>query len=161
MTLPVLTQLAESLQASPLGTTIAESRYAFPVIEGIHLIGLSAAIGLLFVTDLRLAGIILKEVPASRVLHALRPWVLSGFAAILLSGALLFVAEAPAMVGNPAFAFKLAFIALAGLNAAYFELVIVRRRGAPAPAVRFAALASVALWTLVIACGRLIPYLPG
>ena len=57
------------------------------------------------------------------------------------------------------------FIAIAGLNAAVFEFVIARRpnalRGDVLPAsVRFAGLASLTLWSVVIVCGRLIPYLP-
>ena len=35
-------------------SAIAESRYAYPVIEGMHLIGLSISVGLIFITDLRL-----------------------------------------------------------------------------------------------------------
>jgi len=166
MTLTAMVQWAEQLEQTALGTALAESLYAFPLIEGIHLIGLSVAIGLLFVTDLRLAGWVLKGIPAAVVLRQLRPWVLGGFAVILISGGLLFMAEASALVKSPAFALKLIFIAIAGVNAGVFEFVIARRPGAlnnidalPA-SVRFAGLASLSLWSLVIICGRLIPYLP-
>jgi len=164
--LATLLPLAERLEQTSLGTAIAESTYAFPIIEGVHLIGLSIAVGLLFITDLRLADVILKRIPAAVVLQQLLPWVLGGFAAILLSGSLLFMAEASSMLRNPAFAFKLVFIAIAAINAAYFEFVIVRRPGVlesspglPA-SVRMAGTASLVLWGLVIVCGRLIPYLP-
>ncbi len=43
-----LLSLAESIEQSPVGAAIAESRYAFPVIEGVHLIGLSISVGLIF-----------------------------------------------------------------------------------------------------------------
>jgi len=166
MTLTSLVAWGEQLEQTRIGAALAESIYAFPIIEGIHLIGLSVAIGLLFVTDLRLAGWILKRVPATAVLRQLRPWVLGGFAVILISGSLLFMAEASALIASPAFAFKLVFILLAGINAAVFEFVSARRPGAldaverlPA-GVRFGGLASLGLWSLVIICGRLIPYLP-
>jgi hypothetical protein len=161
-----LMAFAERLEATALGTYIAESRYLFPAIEGVHLIGLSIAVGLLFITDLRLAGLILKNVPAGRVLKQLRPWVLGGFASIFLSGGLLFFAEATELVSNPAFRIKVIFIALAGLNAAYFEFVTARKPALEKNSlelpgsVRFAGLASLTLWSLVIVCGRLIPYLP-
>ena len=64
-------------------------------------------------------------------------------------------------------ALKFVFIAIAAANAAYFEFVIARRPGVLADgavlprSVKVAGLASLALWTLVIVCGRLIPYLPG
>jgi hypothetical protein len=161
-----LMSFAEQIEATSLGTAIAESRYAFPFIEGVHLIGLAIAVGLLFITDLRLAGVALKRVPLTNVLHQLRPWVLGGFASIFITGGLLFFAEATQLVANPAFKFKLVFIALAGINAAYFEFGIARtpavlNNDAVLPAsVKMAGVASLTLWTLVIVCGRLIPYLP-
>ena len=40
-----LLALAEQIEESPLGVALAESRYAFPVIEGVHLIGLALSVG--------------------------------------------------------------------------------------------------------------------
>ena len=60
-------------------------------------------------------GVFLRHIPASEVLQQLRPWVLGGFAAIFVSGGLLFWAEAATVVASPPFPFKLGFIVLAGL----------------------------------------------
>lgn len=159
--------LAEAVESSAFGSAIAESRYAFPIIEGTHLIALSVSVGLIFLTDLRLMGLFLREIPAAEVLRSLRPYLLSGFALVFISGGLLFWAEAAEVVVSPAWVFKFLFIGLAGVNALYFELVIARRADALAPtqarpprAVRSAGLASLTLWTLVIICGRLLAYLP-
>jgi hypothetical protein len=157
---------AERVEFSATGVAIAESRYAFMVIEGAHLIGLAFAVGLLFFIDLRLLGVVLRNVPVRRVVTSLRPWVLGGFAVIFLSGVLLFWSSAGRLVASPAFALKLLLIALAGVNALYFELVIARREGLQQGtgslprSVRAAAVASLVLWSLVIVAGRLIPYLP-
>jgi hypothetical protein len=162
-----ITALAQAIEATSIGTAIAESRYAFPIIEGTHLIALSVSVGLIFLTDLRLMGVFLRQVPAADVLHGLRPYVLSGFALVFLSGGLLFWAEAAAVITSPAWIFKFLFIGLAGLNALYFELGVARRPDALSPhrqalprGVRYAGLASLILWALVIICGRLIAYLP-
>ena len=159
--------IANAIEASSIGTAIAESRYAFPIIEGTHLISLSVSVGLIFLTDLRLMGLFLRQVPAAAVLHGLRPYVLCGFALVFLSGGLLFWAEAVEVIASPAWVFKFAFIGLAGLNALYFEFVIARRPGALSPergtlprGVKLAGLASLTIWTLVVICGRLIAYLP-
>jgi hypothetical protein len=157
---------AEQVEASTVGVAIAESRYAYPVIEGIHLIGLSISVGLIFLTDLRLMNLYLKRVPVTDVLRHLRPYVIGGFVAVFVSGGLLFWSAAARMLESPAFVAKLVFIALAGINALYFELVIAQR--APVQenfsflpsSVRYSGLASFSLWTLVVVCGRLIPYLP-
>lgn len=150
---------AQSIQDSPLGVVLSESPLAFPVIEGLHLIGLSVSVGLLFLIDLRLLGVLLRDVPLLDVLGQLRRYVLAGFVLVFVTGMLLFWAEAPALVTSPAFPFKILFIALAGLNALYFERHVLREPVWPA-AVKRAGLASLILWTLVIICGRLIPYLP-
>ena len=162
-----ITAIANAIEATSIGTAIAESRYAFPIIEGTHLIALSVCVGLIFLTDLRLMGLFLRQVPAADVLRSLRPYVLCGFALVFLSGGLLFWAEAAEVVASPAWVFKFAFIGLAGLNALYFEFVIARRPGALSPerarlprGVRYAGAASLTIWTLVIICGRLIAYLP-
>lgn len=159
--------IANAIEATSIGTAIAESRYAFPIIEGTHLIALSVSVGLIFLTDLRLMGLFLRQVPAAAVLHGLRPYVLCGFALVFLSGGLLFWAEAAEVIASPAWVFKFAFIGLAGLNAVYFEFVIARRPGALSPergslprGVRLAGFASLTIWTLVVICGRLIAYLP-
>lgn len=160
-----LIAFAETIEQWPLAVAIAESNYTFPLIEGVHLIGLSIAVGLLFITDLRLAGVVLKRVPAAQVLHQLRPWVLGGFVVIFITGGLLFLASASTLLASSIFAWKLLFIGLAGLNAAYFEFVIVKKAEVRdgqvvlPQAAKYAAIASLGLWTVVIVCGRLIPYL--
>lgn len=157
-----LLEWAERVQATPLGVALGESTYAFALIEGVHLIALSVSVGLLFLIDLRMIGLLFAEIPLDQVLRQLRRPVLAGFALVFASGILLFWAEAATAIASPAFPFKLLFILLAGLNALYFERVIAPRCAGPedAAGVRGAGLASLALWTLVIVCGRLIPYLP-
>lgn len=163
-----LLDLAQQLQDSPIGTAIAESRYAFPAIEGAHLIGLSVSVGLIFLTDLRLLGLAFRDIELHTLLRQLRPYILAGFALVFVTGALLVWAEAAAVVESPATPYKFAFMFLAGLNAAYFEFVTVPRhlpavattaRALPS-SVRFAGAASLSLWVLVIVFGRLIAYLP-
>jgi hypothetical protein len=160
-----LTEFAETLNDSEIGTALRESVYAFPIVEGLHLIGLAFSVGLLFFVDLRLLGLFMKRVPAQQVMYSLRPWLLGGFAVTLASGVLLFAANASKVITLPVFFFKLGFIALAGLNALWFERRWGRRTaewgtGSELPlGVRWAGLASLLLWSLVVVTGRLIPYL--
>lgn len=165
--LTTLIAWAEQLEQTPLAIAIAESRYLFPAIEGVHLLGLSLSVGLIFFADLRLLGLLFKRTPSLNFLRQLRPCTLIGFALTFVSGVLLFVAEASAMVASPAFAFKLLFIALAGVNVLYFEIVLARhsrasgnRSASISYPLKISAAASLALWLAVVICGRLIPYLP-
>jgi hypothetical protein len=160
-----LIEFAQLLYDSELGTALRESLYMFPLVEGLHLIGLAFSVGLLLFIDLRLLGVFLKEIPVKDILHPLRPWLLGGFTVTIITGILLFICSAAKVIGLPVFYFKLAFIVLAGINAWLFE----RRWGStvsvwgeqsslPNP-VKFAGFASLFLWSLVIIAGRLIPYL--
>ena len=161
-----LISIAETVEQSALGTAIAEGRYAFPIIEGIHLIGLSLGVGLIFLIDLRLIGVFLPSVPV-RILHRqLQPYVILGFGIVIVAGLLLLVSETSTVIVSPPWPFKALFFLLATANALYFEFVIARRshalpdRGPLPRPVRYAGFASLTLWMLVVICGRLIPYIP-
>jgi hypothetical protein len=105
-------ELARQISESDIGTALRESLILFPLIEGIHLLGLALSFGLIFFTDLRLIGVFLSQVPISRILLQLRRWIFTGFALTFGTGLLLFWAEADTMITNPAFLAKCAAICL-------------------------------------------------
>jgi hypothetical protein len=166
-----LSLLAAQIENSAVGVAIAESRFAYPIFEGIHLIGLAVSIGLLFMIDLRLMGFFMQRVPVDKMLGNLRPFVIGGFVATFVTGGLLFWSSAERMLASPAFAFKLLFLLLACINAYVFEFITAPKhlptldfkslsfKSLPR-SFRYAGFASLTLWTLTIAFGRLIPYLP-
>jgi hypothetical protein len=160
-----IVELAEALQATSLGTCIAESTVLFPLIEAVHLLGLAVSVGLLLIVDLRLLGVVLPKVPAAQVHHQLRRWIFSGFTVTLVSGVLLFLAEAGQVIVNYAFIAHALFVLLGIANAAFFEIRLVPvatewKEGLRLPAAaRFAGAASLSAWLLVAVSGRLIPYL--
>lgn len=157
---------AEALEDSRVGSTIAGSRLLFPIIEGSHLIGLSLAVGLILLTDLRLIGVFLRHVPLEDLLRQLRPYVLTGIVVVFISGVLLVWAEATNVMFAPTFPIKLVLIAVGGINALYFEFVTARRPEVRADppllprSARAAGWISLCVWMLVIVCGRLIAYMP-
>lgn len=160
-----LVAFSQLLYDSELGTALRESVYAFPIVEGLHLIGLAFSVGLILFVDLRLVGLLFRGTPVQTILNPLRPWLLGGFALTFATGTLLFISEASKLINIPVFPLKLFLIVLAGINAAWFEIKWGRRadewhdQPVNPKAVRFAGWASLTLWGLVIICGRLIPYL--
>jgi hypothetical protein len=161
-----LLSYADYLENTWLGMAIAEGRYAFPVIEGVHLIGLAVAVGLILIVDLRLIGVFLTDVPVKTLHRQLQPYVFAGFGVVVIAGILLFFCEASTVIVSPPWPFKAFFFVLGGANALYFEFITSRRvhalpeKGPLPPATRYAGYASLTLWVLVIICGRLIPYIP-
>lgn len=158
-------QFLQILHDSEFGTSVRESLYLFPLLEGVHLIGLALSVGLIIATDLRLIGVFLKQVPVSDVLHNLRPYVLVGFALTFVTGIILLWAEGPRIWEIPVFPLKLALIVIAGFNALWFEFKFgktahVWGQEAQFPTgAKLAGWVSLVSWTGVVILGRLIPYL--
>ena len=156
--------MLQALEATSMGTLVRESLYGFPVIVGLHLLGLALAIGSLVWFDLRLVGAVLTSVPVSRVYRQLMPWAASGFVVSFVTGGMLFAGYATAAYGNPYFRVKMAALVLAGINAAFYHLVTERGRAAwdhtapPPAAVRAAGAISLLVWAIVIVSGRLMAY---
>lgn len=157
-------ELLQTMYDSPLGTSLAESLYIYPLVEGAHLLSLAFSFGLIVLTDLRLVGAILKNLPVHILLQQLRPWLLGGFAVTFATGILLTFAAGPELIASPIFPLKLLLIVFAGLNALWFELkfgrqVLVWGNNAVLPTgAKVAGWISLVSWSLVVILGRLIPY---
>jgi len=156
--------LLQTMYDSPLGTSLAESLYIYPLIEGIHLLSLAFSFGLIALTDLRLINVVFRHVPVHIILQQLRPWLLGGFVATFVTGILLTFAAGPELIATPIFPLKLLLIVFAGINAIWFELKFGRavlswgyQPRLPVGA-KMAGWVSLLSWSGVVILGRLIPY---
>ncbi len=148
------------LENLPSVVAFTESLFAYPAVQGVHVLALAFAVGLLGLADLRLAGVLLPQHSERDIVSGLRPWFIGGFSVLLVTGVLLFLPKATALYNHPLFLIKLALIALAGLNAFWFELNYRREHVATwrylSP--RAAGLISLGLWITIIVLGRLLAY---
>ncbi|RYY76435.1 MAG: hypothetical protein EOO52_02690 [Gammaproteobacteria bacterium] len=157
----------QQLQDSTLGVALSESIYMYPIVEGLHLISLIFSFGLILLTDLRLVGLFLPGVPVQDLLHKLRPWLISGFVVTFITGFLLVFVNGPSLMNTWVFPLKLLLIVFAGLNAVWFEYKFGRQviqwghQTSSPKGAKIAGWVSLTSWSLVIVCGRLIPYLNG
>jgi hypothetical protein len=160
---PIL-QICQYIDATQSSTAFRESFYVFPIVEGIHVISLALSVGLIIWFDLRLAGLILTDQPVSAVFRPIRPFMLTGFGIMFVTGLMLFWGLALRCYGSPFFWIKMALLLLAGINIATYHFTIDRRQAEwdrmPIPPLqaRIAGFASLALWIGVIAAGRLMAY---
>jgi hypothetical protein len=160
----VLQQFCQWLYHSGVGTAIRDSVWIFPIIETIHVLGIALLVGTVAILDLRLLGLVLKRAGVSQVARQILPLTWTGFAAMFVSGFLLFSAEAANSYVNPAFRIKLLLLLLVGLNPLVFHLTIYRDVAAwndrvvtPLQA-RLAGAFSLTLWAGIICAGRAIAY---
>lgn len=156
--------ICQSLNDSAVGTYIRESEWLFPLIESAHVLAIALLVGTVAILDLRILGFVLRREPVSDIAEQILPWTWAGFVVMLISGFLLFWAEAAKCYGNPAFRLKMLLLLLVGLNPLIFHSTIYRSvaRWDTAPAAparaRLAAVLSLTLWTGIIAAGRMVAY---
>jgi hypothetical protein len=104
---PLLFQWIES---TPLSALVRSSRVAIPIIETIHLLAIALAVGTILVIDLSILGIAMRRESVPRIARELAPWTWCGFGATLVTGILLFWAEAVKISCKPVFWAKLALL---------------------------------------------------
>jgi hypothetical protein len=152
------------LANTPGGTYIRESIWEFPTIEGIHVLSIAMSVGMILWFDLRLMGVSMKHRPISEIFRGVYWYMVGGFAAAILSGLLLFWAEADRAYPNIFARLKFLALLFAGLNILYFHLGTQRSQSdwddSPTPPlrVRIAGFMSIACWVVVISAGRMMAY---
>ena len=145
---------------------LMRTRWAWPIAESLHFLGLCLLVGCIGTFDLRLLGVA-RRVPIAAV-HRFIPWGLFGFAINIVTGSMFLLTEPDQYIYNPSFHWKLLFMTIGGVNAAMFYLTSYRqifgsgaRLDAPRRAKVIAAI-SLCAWTGVIIGGRLLTfYRPG
>ena len=156
-------QICEWIANTSLSIHIRESIWTYPIIESVHVLGLTLFLGLLLLWDTRLLGFVLRRVPVSKLWRQLSPWILFGAIIITISGTLLFWSDPVKFYGNVFFRIKLIALLFAAANAAAYHLGIERRlfewdTAATPRAAKIAGATSIAIWTIVVVVGRLIAY---
>jgi len=152
-----------ALEQSGLAAAIRQSVWAYPAANVGHIVALTLFAGSVAIMDARLIGAFAATPPAD-VVRPARRMALLGLLLMLLTGSVLFAAEAGHVGTNPVFQVKAALIVL-GLSNAFFTGRAVRPfidslpAFAPLPRrVRLSAFLSLGIWVCVAACGRLIAY---
>lgn len=153
------------LSETSLALAISGSAYYFPLLETVHVVGVALVIGTISLVDLRLLGLASRGRAVSSVAAHMLPISWTGFAIALISGALMFIANATMYVSNRAFQLKLVVLALAGINMLLFHRLTYRSISAwdeaavPPAAVKLAGGISLSCWIVTVFLGRWIGFL--
>ena len=142
-----------------VANAIRDSRFAFPIIETLHLLALTVLLGTVLVLALRLMGAGLKKQPVAVVGRALAPLTNWSLAVMLVSGFLMFTSEAMKCYENPPFFFKMAMLTVSIV----FHYTLVRPLVATDQApgrgrAFFTGIVSILTWFSVAAGGRAIGF---
>lgn len=148
----------ETVESLAFSTAVRESSVLSAAINIAHLLSLVVLVGAILVVDLRLLRAGLTKQPLSRVARDAQPWLIGGLIAMLLTGVPQAMSTAIKQYYSPYFWLKMEVL----LVALVFTFTM-RRWVTLAPEDRVGpfwsavvGLTSIALWTVVPVCGRLI-----
>ena len=133
----------EWMERSRVGEFMRSSRVVFPVVESVHLIGLALFVGTLLLIDMGLLGVAMRRQPVSEVAATLAPWTWTGFALLMLTGPVMFTAQAAKWHDNPIFWLKMLLLMIAAIFQLFMHRTIASREIGQA---RLIGATSLVLW---------------
>ena len=149
------------LAQSPPAELVRDTRYAFPLVNAAHLVGLATLFGSILALDLRLLGLF-RSVPAQPLAQVLPFVSLGGLVLAVLTGLLLFSVEPHLYAANAAFLTKVTLVALGVIHAASLRFSpdwhAMLHHGTAHPRLRVSAALSLTIWTGAIFAGRMIAF---
>lgn len=153
----------EDLQAWSFAAYLRTSVWLYPLVNTLHILGISCLLGSVIALDLRVAGL-WRRIAVAPLAHVLVPVAVAGFLLAVVSGVLLFSVRATEYADLWLFRIKMGLLVVAVLNAAGFVALPAWRRlragesGAAPASLRVLALLSLAFWFGVLTLGRLVGY---
>jgi hypothetical protein len=154
----------EWLQNTPVAIFVAETLWAYPLLETLHTLGMAMLLGTLGLINLRVLGY--KRALSLIGTQDLLPIAWIGFTINAASGLLLFTSDAVNFFSSNTFRVKITLIILAGINAAILsrriygsggEAVATGEGGAT---IKLLAGSSLVFWVVAVICGRIYAYYP-
>ena len=149
-----------TIEGLPISTWLRESNsiWAYPTMLTLHTLGLALLVGASAALDLRVLG--WGQALALADLRPLFRWMWIGFWINALSGVVLLAADATTKAAAPMFLIKLGLVAVGVVVMAAQRREVFAPSAAVTPAAKSLALASLTVWFVAIAAGRLMAY-PG
>ena len=159
----MLETLVTRLADTPWSIALHESLYMYAITESTHVMSIMLFVGTIAMIDLRLLGISYRQVPVSQMLSRMLPWTVAGFALLMITGAMLFLAIPIRTYHSLWFRLKCLMILIAAINIAIFTFKVERDKAVwdlgPVPGKsKTCAAISLGAWACVIVFGRLIAY---
>jgi len=116
------------LDQTSFGQVMRESLYLFPIVETLHVFGIVSLVSSAFLLDLRLFGVgPMRDEPVDKLARWILPWVLAGFTVQVVTGVLMFSAEATRSAVNSFFWYKMFLLLGVGINALVFHTTVFCR----------------------------------
>jgi uncharacterized membrane protein len=158
-----LERLFIELQHNWLIVTLNSSVLTASILEVVHYFSTFMLVGAMVIVDLRVLGLAGRNQPAAQVSEQLLPWAWIGFGLAVLSGFLMFAADAPEYLHNSVFHRKIEVVLVAAILGAVVQRNVPKwERSASMPiTAKFWAIVSLLSWIWAILMGVNVPALTG
>ena len=134
------------LEQTPLSQAIQGASWVVPSVQTVHILAIALVMSSILMIDLRLAGVVWRDQPVSRVYGRFRPMVWWALPVLLATGIVMIIGEPARSLANPIFQLKMLLLA----SAIVVTLLPFRNR--------LIAIVSLSLWVGIVFCGRWIAY---
>lgn len=167
MALQALPVFCDWLAATALSQTLQTVGWIIPAVQTVHILSVAAVMTSALMLDLRLLGLRGTDQSVAAVAARFLPFIWWPLPVLLLTGAVLIIAEPSRSLQNPVFLLKMTLLlCAAGVTLAwqmplrgdptFWDASLRRMRLA-----RLLALISLPLWAAIICAGRWIAYVQG
>jgi len=147
------------LSSTPLSQVIQATSWAIPGIQVVHILCLATLFALALNLSLRIAGRGLAAEPLASLAGRFVPAIWVCLALLLLSGALLIIAEPFRTITNPVFYLKMTLLVVAVALTLWLARVARRQPEKRTTVHVAAATLSMLIWAGIIVAGRYIAYI--
>ncbi|MXR33311.1 DUF6644 family protein [Pseudomonas sp. PICF6] len=151
------------LYATPVSTAIRDLLWVVPTVQSIHIIAIAVIFGSAVISDLRLAGVLATDEPLRGVVQRYYPWMRNALVVLLATGLIMAIGEPDRVLLNNTFWLKMALVIGAftlawRLRRPFLRPAVPAHSDDDKPPVKALVWLSIALWCVVIICGRWIAY---
>ncbi len=159
-------EIATWLQSTSLSVAIQSHGWVVPTLQSLHILMIGVVFISIVMIALRVLGRVRADEPIAAVWGRFAPFLWGGVALMVVTGVLLTLSEPVREFMTLSFRLKMGLLVVGVVSAAAFGRSVrstVRVGGVeqepPFPArVRFAAVATMLLWLMIILLGRAIAY---
>lgn len=139
---------------------IRDTPYGVPLVQSLHLTGITMLLGTTLVLNLRLLGVGFKQLPLPFLAEQLWVWSKAGMALTILSGIMVFLPDPTRYAHSGPFRLKMALLCLALLYQFVVFRRVIRLEPESRPRMRNVAFSSLSLllWFGVGWSGRAIAF---
>jgi hypothetical protein len=159
-----LSEFSTWLAATPLSHAIQTTGWVIPTLQTVHILGVAVIFSSAILVDLRLCGLLNRDVPLPEVARRFLPTIWPVLVILLITGSLLIIGEPRRSLLNSTFYLKMALLAVAILLTAWLQWTLSsspnfwnRDRGRRIGGQLLASF-SVLVWCGILFAGRWIAY---